>query len=101
MWTFHVGAEGKTAYLVTTMYEKSALYEIDLTDGSTKQLSVLADLDTAFDGLGLHTGYDAWDAAGRFYFTSFSTDPTQNVLLTRIDPIRLKAALGVRPLPSR
>jgi hypothetical protein len=83
------------------MSEKSALYEFDLTDRSTKQLGVLADLDTAFVGLGTHTGYDAWDAAGRFYFTSFSTDPAQNVLLTRIDPVRLRAALGLRSGSSR
>ena len=81
--------------------KQSALYEFDLTGGRTKQLSVMADLGPAFAGLGIHTGYDAWDEAGRFYFTSFSTDPRQNVLLTRVDPVRLKAALVYLPVPSR
>lgn len=100
VWTFHVSADGKTAYLITSV-KRSALYEFDLTAGCTKQLSVMADLGPAFAGLNIHTGYDAWDEAGRFYFTSFSTDPRQNVLLTRVDPVRLKAALGIRSVPSR
>jgi hypothetical protein len=56
---------------------------------------VLADLDPAFAGLNSHAGYDAWDSAGRFYFTSFSSDPMQPVMLmlNRIDPVRLKLAL--------
>jgi hypothetical protein len=89
-----VSADGGTAYIVTSMDENGALYEFDLTDRSTKQLGVLVDLDPVFAGRGSHTGYDAWDAAGRFYFTSFSGDPKQNVLLTRVDPVRLKLALA-------
>jgi hypothetical protein len=97
LWSFQVSAEGRTAYLVASSDEQSALYGFDLTNGSTTRLGVLADLDPAFAGLGTHTGYDAWDSAGRFYFTSFSSDPMQPVMLTRIDPVRLKLALHQRP----
>jgi hypothetical protein len=41
----------------------------------------------------IHTGYDAWDPEGRFYFASFNGQPNQPVVLTRVDPTRLKAAL--------
>jgi hypothetical protein len=98
VWAFHASADGSRAYLATSRRGKSALYEFDLTAGSTRKLGVLADLDPAFEGLDMNTGYDTWDTAGRFYFTSFSGDPKQNVLLTSIDPVRLKVALGVLPI---
>lgn len=46
------------------------------------------------------TGHDAWDNEGRFYFTSFGGEdvpPTPDVAMVRIDPVRLKASLGILP----
>ena len=54
----------------------------------------MAELDPALRDLHIHTGYDAKDRDGRFYFTSFNGDPTRSVVVTRVDPERLAAALG-------
>ena len=82
--------------------EATSLFEFDLKTGKTLRLCAMADLDPALQDLRVHTGYDAWDADGRFYFASFSGRPDQSVVLTRIDPKRLKAALrnpgGTQPL---
>jgi hypothetical protein len=44
--------------------------------------------------LNVHTGYDAWDDQGRFAFASFASEEASDVVLTRVDPERLKAALS-------
>ena len=72
----------------------TALYEFDLTTGMTRWICAMAELDPALRDLHIHTGYDAKDRDGRFYFTSFNGDPTRSVVVTRVDPERLAAALG-------
>jgi hypothetical protein len=71
----------------------TSLYEFDLKTGKTQRLCTLAELDPVLRDLHIHTGYDAWDPDGRFYFASFNARPDQPVILTRVDPARLKAAL--------
>lgn len=99
LWMFQVSDDGRSAYYTTSSWKPEAnpasLYELDLATGTSRRLCSLADLDPALGARQLHTGYDAWDRQGRFYFASFSTEPADNVLVARIDPARIKAALGI------
>ena len=101
IWAFEVSADGRKAYLVASSFAHRSvppvLYEFDLTDGATRRLCTLGDLSGELAQLKHHTGYDAWDRDGRFYVSSFSPNEHRNVILTRIDPVRLKAALGILP----
>lgn len=95
MWSLNVTNDGKVAYLITTDHNGGSLFEFNLTTSETKQICDIVDLGPEFRILATHTGSDAWDNLGRFYFSSFTTDLSkiQNVIITRIDPSRLKAAL--------
>ncbi|MCP1535744.1 hypothetical protein [Methylorubrum extorquens] len=100
LWMFQVDPAGATAYAAATSYAPDAgpasLYEVDLATGRSTRLCSLADLDPRLGALNVHTGYDAWDAQGRFAFASFAGEGESEVLLTRVDPARLKAALRAR-----
>ncbi|GCL35149.1 hypothetical protein SR1949_02410 [Sphaerospermopsis reniformis] len=114
IFSFNVSADGKNAYLVTSSLgpippdskKPNLLYEFDLTTKTTRKLASLSDLDPKLALSNRHTGYNAWDSDGRFYFTSFasyhgidkiSIANRQNAIVTRIDPVRLKVALGLLP----
>lgn len=101
-WVFQVTADGKRAYVITTQSTAPgsvpALYEYDLVKKTSRRLCAIKDIDPAFDGYDRHTGYNAWDNQGRFYFASFPSARSPlfgevNVRVTAIDPVRLKAAL--------
>ncbi|GJD50857.1 hypothetical protein OPKNFCMD_3605 [Methylobacterium crusticola] len=100
LWMFQVTADGRRAYAATTSYDPgagpAALYEVDLATGASTRLCSLADLDPRLGRRTVHTGSDAWDDRGRFAFASFAADGSGDVLLTRVDPVRLKAALAAR-----
>ena len=66
-WVFQVTADGSKAYVITTG-SLPALYEYDLTTRVSRRLCALRDIDPAFVGYDRHTGYNAWDGQGRFYF---------------------------------
>jgi hypothetical protein len=95
IWMFNVTADASKAYAATSTSPQpsgfNSLYEFDLRTGTTQRLCALSELDPALHDLHVHTGYDAWDPAGRFYFTSFNGHSNQPVILTRVDPARLKA----------
>jgi sugar lactone lactonase YvrE len=98
IWLFNVTADVSKAYTATSTSPQrsdfTSLYEFDLRTGKTQRLCTLAELDPSLRDLYIHTGYDAWDPAGRFYFANFNGQPNQSVVLTRVDPTRLKAALN-------
>ncbi|MER2263761.1 hypothetical protein [Methylobacterium oxalidis] len=100
IWLFALAADGKTAYVATSTSpqpsETTALYAFDLSSGTTQRLCALADLDPALEHLHVHTGYNAWDKNDRFYFASFgfSERSLEGVVVTRVDPGRLKSALA-------
>ena len=98
IWLFDVTADINKVYAATSTSPQrsdfTSLYEFDLRTGKTERLCTLAELDTALRDLNIHTGYNAWDPEGRFYFASFNGHPNQPVILTRVDPTRLKAALN-------
>jgi sugar lactone lactonase YvrE len=97
-WLFDVTADQSKVYTATSTSPQrsdfTSLYEFDLRTGKTQRLCTFAELDPALRDLHIHTGYDAWDPEGRFYFASFNGQRNQPVVLTRVDPIRLKAALN-------
>jgi hypothetical protein len=101
VWLFHVSRNGRRAYLATSSGvgapNLSSLYEFDLSTAATRRLCGLRALSPELSGFNVHTGYDGWDAEGRFYFASFSTESEGTVVVTRLDPVRLKVALGVLP----
>jgi hypothetical protein len=98
IWLFDVTADASKVYTATSTSPEpsdlTSLYEFDLRTGKTQRLCTLAELDPSLRDLHVHTGYDAWDPEGRFYFASFNGQPNQPVILTRVDPTRLKAALS-------
>jgi hypothetical protein len=97
-WLFAVAPDGKSAYVATSTSPQAsgdtALYEFDFSTGRTQRLCRFSELDPALAQTHVHTGSGAWDAKGRFYFASFGYADHGGVLVTRIDPARLKAALG-------
>ncbi len=100
VWLFDVTADASKAYIGTSLPfadDPTALYVFDLKTGETEYLCSFAQLDPSLRNLSVHTGYDAWDREGRFYFASFSRRSDQNVVLTRVDPLRLRRALSNLP----
>ena len=101
VWVFDVTADGQKAYVIASPEEPgavSSLYEYDLTAKTSRRLCAVADLDPALQGYDRHTGYNAWDRQGRFYFVSFPSKRSPlfgkaNARVTAVDPVRLKAAL--------
>lgn len=100
LWMLQVASDGRKAYAAATSYASgagpSSLYEVDLTTGASRRLCSLADLDPRLGQMNVHTGYDAWDNQGRFAFASFAGDGSSEVILTRVDPEKLKYALSIR-----
>jgi hypothetical protein len=98
IWMFNVTADLSKLYTATSTSPQpsdfTSLYEFDLRTGKTERLCTLAELGPSLRDRHVHTGYDAWDPEGRFYFASFNGLPDQPVILTRVDPTRLKAALS-------
>ena len=83
MWLFDLDADDSKVYAAISWpseREATSLFEFDLKTGKTLRLCAMADLDPALQDLRVHTGYDAWDADGRFYFASFSGHPSINRL---------------------
>jgi hypothetical protein len=101
VWLFNVLADKAYAATSTSPQAGPSLYEFDLKAGKTQWLCTLAGLDPVLRDRNVHTGYDSWDDEGRFYFASFDWRSDQRVVLTRVDPKALKAALQRTPCASR
>lgn len=95
VWVTHLSADGRSIYAVSSGATEDGLYEFDIGSGVTRRLCSLASLDGELAARTRHTGYDAWDRDGRFYFTSFPWPADTDLLLTGVDPVRLKVALGL------
>ena len=97
VWVTQLSPDERSIYFVNSGAPKDALYEFDIASGSTRRLAYLEDLSPELAGRTRHTGHDAWDAGGRFFFTSFPWPANTSLLLVRIDPEQLKASLGEAP----
>lgn len=98
VWLFNVAPDGNTACIGTSFQsdgKAGALFAFDLRTATTKTLCNFADLDPSLRNLNVHTGYDAWDPKGRFYFASFDGSSHAHVIVTRLDVRRLEAAAGI------
>jgi hypothetical protein len=94
-----VAADERKIYFVNDDSELFSLFEFDVQTGATRRLCYLSDLDERLGGRTYfnRAGNDSWDRQGRFYIASFGGElesPT-DVIVTRIDPIRLKSHLGL------
>lgn len=79
-------------------YPGYVLCEFDVATGESNVIDQLNDLDgdAGKESFNYHSGYDAWDDKGRFVMVSFgNTGTNDNVVVTRIDPVRLKVAKGM------
>jgi sugar lactone lactonase YvrE len=101
IWLFNVTADKAYTANSTSSQAGPSLYAFDLKSGKTQWLCTMAELDPVLRHRNVHTGYDSWDAAGRFYFASFDWRSDQRVILTRVDPNALEAALQKAPCASR
>lgn len=97
LWVTHLSADGHSIYAVNSGAAEDGLYEFDIATGTTRRLCSLASLHPDLAERTRHTGYDAWDRDGRFFFTSFPWPADSDLLLTGVDPVRLKVALGLLP----
>jgi hypothetical protein len=98
--SFNVHPNGRFAYSVNdnSSGSKHYLVELDLHTGECTTLSPLSALDKTVGSADarIHGGHDAWDTHGRFYFATMGNQPGYgNVIVTRIDPVALKKALGL------
>ena len=78
--------------------ETFALFEWDVSTPASTPLCELSALDERIAGTQYqyHSGHNSWDNEGRFYFVSFgSRSAMHDAILTRVDPVRLKVALGL------
>lgn len=99
--------DGKKAYALASVSDAGGagdLYEFDLRDGVSRKLCKVTDLDPKLAGFDWHTGYGSWDQLGRFYFVSFPSPNSpkrrqENAIVTAVDPVRLKSALGLTSRP--
>lgn len=88
LWLFQLSPDFTKVY-VSTSGGTTSMLEFDLRNAKTKYLCSMGELDPILQKLNIHTGYDAWDLQGRFYFSSFSLSSNQNVVLVRVDPAAL------------
>lgn len=103
-WVFQVSPDGRFAYALAAgkQDESAELYEFDLTTRTSRKLCRVDELDPHLAGFDTHTGYGSWDDRGRFYFVSFPSPSSpkfrqENAIVTAVDPVRLKQALGLIP----
>jgi hypothetical protein len=90
VWVMHLSRDERSIYFVNSGAERDALYEFDTRSGATRRLAFLEDLHPGLKGRTRHTGHDAWDREGRFYFTSFPWPAETDLLLVRVDPAELE-----------
>ncbi|HUG10332.1 MAG TPA: hypothetical protein VMM36_04930 [Opitutaceae bacterium] len=95
VWVMQLSADERSIYFVNSGAPKDGLYEFDTQSGSSRRLAFLEDLHPDLKGRTRHTGHDAWDSSGRFYFTSFPWPAESDLLLTRVDIAKLKASLDI------
>jgi beta-glucanase (GH16 family) len=75
------------------------LYEYDINTGQvTTIVNNVSQLSSEVAGQGFITGYDAWDNSGCFYVAAFTMYGGGNVILMRVDPVRVKAAMGIQDI---
>jgi hypothetical protein len=98
----NISANEKKLYFVNDTAPVMSLYEWDFAATNTPlELASIPAIDSRVDSRYTgFTGHDSWDQSGRFHFTGFGGEgvpSTPNVFFLRVDPVRLKAGLGLLP----
>jgi hypothetical protein len=98
----NVSANEKKLYFVNDTAPAMSLFEWDfMTTDTPVELASVPAIDSRVDArYTAFTGHDSWDQDGRFHFTGFGGEgvpSTPNVFFLRVDPVRLKAGLGLLP----
>ncbi len=96
---FNLTADEKKIYFINDDAKVSAFWEWDIASHRTKRLCDLSALDDRIGAgkFNIHGGNDSWDDDGYLYFCSFGKDPVNptELILSRLDPVRLKVQLGL------
>jgi len=100
--SMNLSANEKKLYFINDTAPVNSLYEWDFMNTDTPlELATVPAMDARVDArYTAFTGHDSWDQEGRFYFTGFGGEgvpSTPNVYFLRVDPVRIKAGLGVLP----
>jgi hypothetical protein len=97
-----LSANERKIYFVNDSAPVNSLWEWDFASGEEpRELTTIEAIDPRLDArYNAFTGHDSWDNWGRFSVTGFGGEGfpvTPYVYLVRIDPVRVKAALGLLP----
>lgn len=99
MRAFNVSADERKIYFINDGADDSAFWEWDIASKTTRRLCGLGQLDPRLGAKEYfnHCGNDTWDNNGCLYFCSFGSDTseTTDLILSRLDPVKLKVQLGV------
>ncbi|HVR21588.1 MAG TPA: hypothetical protein VMS65_17860, partial [Polyangiaceae bacterium] len=101
----NLSANEKKIYFVNDSATESTVFEWDfgatnipteLVDVNAIDPELVTTLGTGYRG---YTGHDSWDLRGRFHAAAFGGEEatSPNVKVLRVDPVRIKAALGLLP----
>lgn len=96
VWSLQLSPDEEVVYTFWGSGGKQ-LIQIDLTSLEATEIAVMSQLSTEMAGKSFVTGYDSWDNQGRFYEAGFTMSGGGNVMLMRVDPVRVKVALGLLP----
>jgi len=96
VWVIHVSPDGEKIY-IGRCDNNNAIYEFDIASKTSRLLCTISECDDQAGSKAFITGYDAWDRNGNFYISAFSMNDGQNVILTRINPVKIKVAKNMLP----
>jgi hypothetical protein len=96
MWTIEVSPDGDKLY-VGRCDNALGIWEFDIAAKTSRSLCSIAECDATAGNRAFLTGYDSWDQSGNFYVSDFSMNDGNNVIMTRLNPVKLKVAKGLLP----
>jgi WD40 repeat protein len=96
VWTIEVSPDGEKLY-VGRCDNTNAIFEFDIAAKTSRQICTVAEMDDQAGSTAFMTGYDTWDRNGNFYIADFSMNDGRNVILTRVNPVKIKVAKGLLP----
>jgi hypothetical protein len=96
VWSLWVSPDGEKLY-IGRGEGGSVIVEFDLATKTAHDICSIGEVDAAAGGTNFMTGYDTWDRSGNIYVADFSMNDGRNVVLTRINPVKIKAAKKLLP----
>jgi hypothetical protein len=96
VWSLQVAPNGKKLY-VARCDNAHGYSEFDLQTKTCKPFFTVKELDDKSASFDFLTGYDTWDRDGNFFFAMHTMFDDQPVVLTRVNPVKVKVAKGLLP----